>query len=1054
MTVSLGNEETLVEIPAIEFLQNLPDGYDYVHGSCLTPEKGERESLSSVILGSRLRKSLKKLNPWMSHTSVNKAALRLEKAEHLGTDLLSINEAVYDAIVNLSTSLEETVDGHKDFRTIRYIDFKNPTNNEFLVTNQFRIQGSNENIIPDIIIFINGIPVVVLECKSPFLETSSTENVGKQQAYQQLSRYMDKRGATPPEGAKRLFHTNFFTVILNKYHGYIGTISCDYQNYLEWKDPYPFPANSVDKDCGQNLTLLGTLTKTNLLDIMENFMLFEGNVSTGRKVKKISRYQQYRTVNKALDRLMTGRTKEDRGGVIWHTQGSGKSLTMVLLSRKIRRTPELSDATIVVVTDRIDLDKQITGTFNRTLESITTPVQAGSVRELVSLLTQASPQIILTTIHKFASEEETVSPTTIRLGKEITKLRYVKEFPVLTTKSNVIVLADEAHRSQYKDMAMNMRNALPNAAFIGFTGTPLDREDKSTRRTFGDYIDRYSIQQSVEDGATVMIVYEGRKPELHVKDETLSELFDQEFADKSDEEREAIKAKYATKLSIVEANERIEDIMADVLAHYRDTVYPNGFKAQIVCVSREACVKFKNAFDRLKEEVLGEGIGVRLEARVIFSGNNNDRPHIKAHHTSKAEKDSLIDSFRKPLDESPLCFLIVKDMLLTGFDAPVEQVMYLDRPLKDHNLLQAIARVNRTCGAKKKCGYIVDYYGISDRLQEALAIFDTADIGTPMTSISELYSQMDAFYRAAMSIFQGISRDDLDALVKLIEPENKRAEFETAYKRFATSVERILPQKIEIKYLNDLRWLAYIRIAAKARYEGDTKLDISDCGEKVKKIISDHIQSDGIKQWIEPVTLFDEDFREKLDGIKSKESIASAMEHAARRAITAKFDENPRHYTNLLEKLKQILAETEGEWDARRKKLEELHEEIRSGENSEAQKLGFDRREYALYSTIKDRLERDGRIDERVADPYASDSGEEVKSLYCNVLARDMTMDFQYTIQKTAVVDWVGNPTKVNNVEVGLFRLMNSKYHRALPLGERKALVSEILNLARNHYAR
>lgn len=1055
MTVSLGNEETLVEIPAVQFLRDLPDGYNYIHGSELVPERDERDSLSSVILGRRLRESLKRLNPWMSETTVNKAALYLEKSELLGTDLLSVNEAVYDAVVSLSTSLEETVEGRKVFRTVRYIDFDDPANNEFLVTRQFKVQGPNETIIPDIVIFINGIPVVVLECKSPFLETSGTENVGKQQAFQQLQRYMDNRGATPPEGAQRLFYTNFFTGILNKYHAYVGTVSSSYQNYLEWKDPYPFPADSVDGDCAQNLMLLGTLTKTNLLDLMENFILFEGDPATGRKVKKIARYQQYRAVNKALERLKTGKTRETRGGVIWHTQGSGKSLTMVLLSRKIRRTPELSDATIVVVTDRVDLDRQITGTFNRTLEKITAPVQAGSVKELMALLTQASPQIILTTIHKFAGEEEAETAITARFGDGEASLRYVKEFPVLTTKSNVIVLADEAHRSQYKDLAMNMRNALPNAAFIGFTGTPIDREDKSTRRTFGDYIDRYSIQQSVEDGATVMIVYEGRKPELHITDDTLSDLFDREFSDRSEEERESIKAKYATRLSIVEADGRIDDITADILTHFRESIYPNGFKAQIVCVSREACVKYKDAFDRLKTKVLGEEIGGRIEARVIFSGTNNDPPRLRAHHTTKPEKDTLIDRFRKPLDESPLCFLIVKDMLLTGFDAPVEQVMYLDRPLKDQNLLQAIARVNRTCGAKKKCGYIVDYFGVSDRLQEALAIFDTADIGTPMTSVSELYRQMEAYHRAGMSLFQGADPADLDALVGRLEPENRRAEFETAYKRFATSVERILPQKIDVKYLNDLRWLAYVRIAAKARYEADTRLDISDCGEKVKKLISDHIESEGIRQWIEPVTLFDADFKDKLEALGSKKAVASAMEHAARRAITARFDENPRHYTNLLEKLKEILKQTEGEWERRREQLEKLHEEIRSGEQSEAEKLGFDVREYALYAAIRDRLEKAEVTapdrGQRVASPSGA-RAEDVEAVDCDGLAREMTLEAQRTIEKNAVIDWTGNTTKVGVVESALLRLMHLRYHRILPLGQRKSLAAELLDLARKHF--
>lgn len=1053
MTISLGSEETLVELPAVEFLRNLSDGYDFIHGSELTPEKGERDFMSSVILGNRLRKALKRLNPWMSESSVNKAAQHLEKAEHLGTDLLSINEAVYDAIVNLSLSLEETVNGHKSFQTVRYIDFNHIESNEFLVTRQFKVHGPHENIIPDIVIFVNGIPVVVLECKSPFLETSGVENIGKQEAFQQLRRYMDARGSTPPEGSERLFYTNFFTGILNKYQAYIGTISSSYEHYFEWKDPYPALASSVDQDCAQNLLMLGTLTKRNLLDIMANFILFEGDVTSGKKVKKICRYQQYRAVNKALDRLNTAKTNQARGGVIWHTQGSGKSLTMVLLARKIRRTPGLTDATILVVTDRIDLDNQITATFNRTLANITTPVQAQSVKELSTLLKQAAPQIILTTIFKFAGEDESAPVLSDNKG---TELRNKKEFPVLTAKSNIIVLADEAHRSQYKDMAMNMRNALPNAAFIGFTGTPIEKQDKSTRRTFGEYIDKYSIKQSVEDGATVMIVYEGRKPELHIKDDTLADIFENEFANYSDEAREAIKAKYATKRAIVEADSRVHDIMEDILVHYRDTVLPNDFKAQVVCISREACVKYFNAFNELKSKVFGEDLAARLESRIIYSGSQNDLPHLKTHHTSKSEQDALINRFTKPVGEDGLCFIFVKDMLLTGFDAPVEQVMYLDRPLKEHSLLQAIARVNRTCGEQKKCGNIVDYYGVSDYLQEALAIFDTADIDSPMTSINELFRQMQDYHAKAMRIFHGIDRSDLDALVRVLKPEDKRAEFEVAYRNFAASVERILPQKIPVEYLNNLKWLAYIRIAAKARYEADTKIDISGCGEKVRQLIAEYIKSDGIRQWIDPVTLFDKDFHTKLNGLSSKEAIASAMAHTARRAITARLDIDPVYYTSLLEKLERILAETKEDWEAMKARLEKLREEILTGEASEAEKLGLDVREYAIYNAIKAKLESLVKK----AIPKGHDSGlpmvaETGLNEYQDLTgsqARAIAIEVDAAIRKAYSIDWVTNPTKTADIERELLTTLN-KYHALFPYPDRKALIADLIELAKRHYA-
>ena len=1045
----LGNEETLVELPAIQYIKEKL-GYEFIPGDQLTPEQGERDSMTEVILVKRLERSLKRLNPWMDESNINKAVRLLTRPENLGTNLLEINEKIYDVLVNLTFALEQDLDGsgQKKYHTVKFIDWENPNNNEFLVTRQFKIQGPNEKAIPDIVLFVNGIPVVVLECKSPFLEKSKNENMGKYEAYEQLRRYMDARGSEKIEGVPRLFYTNFFTGILNKYHAYAGTISSKYGHYLEWKDPYPFKKESIEdvENNGQNLFLQGLLEKNNLLDVMRNFILFEADSESGTKVKKLCRYQQYRAVNKALDRLIHGKDSISRGGVVWHTQGSGKSLTMVFLARKIRRISELMDATIVVVTDRIDLDKQIYNTFVRTLSSITTPVRAESVSELKDLLSKAQPQIIMTTIHKFQSEkEDTIILNDKNQGKALV---FEKEFPVLTTKSNVIVLADEAHRSQYTGMAKNMRDALPNAAFIGFTGTPIDREDKSTPRTFGSYIDKYSIQQAVDDGATVRIVYEGRRPDLHIKADTLEELFDQTFEDKSDEEKEAIKQKYANKKTIVEADSRIEDIAKDLLHHYKEQIYPNGFKAQVVCVSREACVKYYNALKKHVKAIIGED----LDVKIIFSGNLNDPPHLKQHFTIKEEQDAIIKRFIKPLDKDKLAFLIVKDMLLTGFDAPIEQVMYLDRPLKEHGLLQAIARVNRTCGEKKKCGYVVDYYGVTDFLEEALAIFDREELGQPMESLDSIYKQMLSYREAVMAMFVGVEKNNLDDLVRKIEPEDKRAEFELAYKRFASTMEQILPAHVPTEYVNDLRWLGYIRAAAKARFEPDKELDIADCGEKVRKLISDHLESLGVQQWIAPVTLFDSDFSSRMKTLKSDEAVASAMEHAIKHVIHVKMDDNPVYYTSLLEKLQQLLEETKNNWVERKKKLEDfINGHIKTGEQHEANALGLSVEEYAFFETVKKYL---SEPEESIA---AANSIKEDSAVYISEdiieLSRRIAKDVAEIIRQNYVVDWTTNLTKTGDIERAIYMLLNTRYFKQIKMNVRKQLVQPLLMLAKKHYA-
>lgn len=1052
----LGNEETLVESPAIKYIEDILK-YDFIHGKELTPENGERDSLNETILVKRLEKALKRLNPWMDEGNLHKAVRYLSRPENLGTSLLEINEKLYESIVDLKYTVDQDIygNGQKKPQTVHFIDWDNIDNNDFLVTRQFEVKTQlGKSIYPDIVLFVNGIPVVVLECKSPFLEKAKNENIGKKEAFKQLSRYMNEREGNLIEGNPRLFYTNFFTGILNKYHAYVGTISSKYNHYLEWKDPYPVSRDNIKdvEDNGQNIFIQGLLEKDNLLDIMRNFMLFEAD--NGVTIKKICRYQQFRAVNKAIKRLQEGKDSLSRGGVVWHTQGSGKSLTMVMLARKIKRIKELSDATIVVVTDRIDLDKQIFGTFLRTLSKITTPERADKISVMKELLEKAQPKIIMTTIQKFESETE--EREVIENGVKVKK-KFVKPYEVLTTKANVIVLSDEAHRSQYKDTALNMRIALPNATFIGFTGTPIDKEDKSTPRTFGGYIDKYGIKEAVDDGATVKIVYEGRRPELHIKGDSLDELFNQAFDDKSDEEKEAIKQKYANKRTIIEADDRINDIAIDMLKHYRDNIMPNGFKAQIVCVSREACVKYYNAIKNNVKEIIGD----ELEAKVIFSGTLNDETHLKEHFTTKAEQEAIINRFKQPIDKDNLCFIIVKDMLLTGFDAPIEQVMYLDRPLKEHNLLQAIARVNRTCTMDvirnkdkkdsiiKQCGYVVDYYGVSDYLEEALAIFDKEDLGQPMQPLGDLYKEMLSYREDVMNLFKGKDKANLDELIRVLEPQDRRAEFEIGYKRFLSAVEALLPSHIGTDILNDLKWLGYIRAGAKAKYSPQDELDISDCGEKVREIIEEHLKSLGIIQWIEPITLFEDDFKTKINTLKSDEAQASAMEHAVKHAISVKMDDNPVFYTSLLEKLQKILDETTNDWIERKSKLKEFIErDVEKGTKSQSESLGLDEREYAFFEVVKKYI-----VDEEVQEDRIKEESESYISNDIIELSKKIAIDVHNVVKDNYVVDWTNNQTKTGDIERAIFMLLNKKYFKQITLKSRKSMVQPLLNLAKTHFA-
>ncbi len=1062
MTDYLGNEYTLVEKPAIDYLVNTL-GYDYIDGTKLTPAYGERESFRDAVLVNRLRTALKRLNPWMNEQSLSTTVRFLLNSQSLGTSLLEINEKIHKALVDLEFTVQQEVKGQKKNHTVRFIDFDDISNNDFLAARQYEVQGINKTIVPDIVIFINGIPVVVIEAKSPFKENAENTKAGKKDAYNQLRRYMDIRDGSVSEGAERLFHTNFFTGIINKYHAYAGTISSSYDYYLEWKDPYPFKKEDMEdiENNQQNLFLQGMLEKSNLLKIMQFFIIFE--TESDVRIKKLARYQQFRACMKALKRIEKGKTPLEKGGVIWHTQGSGKSLSMVMLARMIRRTKELQDTMLVVVTDRIDLDKQIYNTFSRVFPAEYTLAEsnldklltrAETVQEMKTLLSMAQAKIICTTIQKFQCKAD--ENPILEDGTQASALFFDKEIEVLTNKSKVIVFTDEAHRSQYSNLSMNMRKALPNAAFIGFTGTPIEKDDKSTYRTFGALIDSYTISQAVEDGNTVAIVYEGRRQDLHIIQDKLDEDFNEYFKDKNEDEKEAIKKKYFNRLSLSEADDRINDIARDMLLHYRDNSHKLGFKAQLVTVSRLACVKYYDALQKHMPEIFGDNA---IEIRIIYSCENNEEPYLVKHRTSKAEQDQIISRFKKEIEKDRLCIIIVKDMLLTGFDAQIEDVMYLDRPLKEHTLLQAIARVNRTYDKEYKAidehgneikhqrtksyGRVVDYFGITRHLDEALRIFDKEDVGEPMENIDSLFKKMLDYKEAVMRIFAGVNKSDLDELMNVLKPENKRAEFDMAYKRFAVAVNALMPSHARQEDLNDLKWMSYIRAGAKARFEPENAIDISDCGEKARELISAHLKSQGVYQWIEPITLFDKDFKAKINH-GSDEAIASTMEHAIKHAISVRMSNNPVHYTSLLERLMRILEETNMNWEERRRQLEQFveREMNHSEENLVKQHNLKDKRQLAIFETIQKALKKERAAEEAV---YYFDSSQED-------VIRNITLAIEEVILNTRVKGFRNNPTRISEMETAVYNMLMSRYYNELEYDAIAQLTVPLIDLAKIHY--
>lgn len=946
-----------VELPAIAQLTQL--GWSYVPGAALSPvlpidgapSIGERGYYRDVVLVKQLEAALRRLNPWISEENLRKVMREITHPHHAG--LMEYNHSIYQRLVNY-LSVEQDVGKGRKGQTVKIIDFEQPDNNEFTCTNQFKIEGLNQNIIPDIVCFVNGLPLAVIECKSPYIADALAQGID------QLRRYANLRYPEDDEGAQKLFWYNQLMVSTCRDQARVGTISSSAQHYGDWKDAYPFtdadihqslataqtapqslpaatayqvtdvpsPAYLLEAqriaagqsaDTGinaQERLLAGLFSPANFLDLIQNFTLFEA--VDGRLIKKIARYQQYRAVNKVIERLKTGRDRKEKSGVVWHTQGSGKSLTMVMLAVKMRRDPDLQQYKLVFITDRTQLDSQLSATFRDAQNE--TVHNASSVAKLKTLLQRDSSDIVTAMVQKFQDAEAE------------------GDFTNLNPSDKVIVLADEAHRTQFGNLAATINAALPNAPKIGFTGTPLLKTQKMSH-AFGGYIDQYKINEAVADGATVRILYAGRQVLTDVVGDSLDALFEEYFCDYSDDEKKEIKKKYGVERAIREAPARIRWVCIDLLKHYREHIQPNGFKAMIVVGSRYAATLFKKTLDELESP----------PSEVIVSGSHND-PAYLAQYTDKARQKQVIGNFTKPLSDDPTAFLIVKDMLLTGFDAPIAQAMYIDRSLKDHTLMQAIARVNRTYKGKQ-AGFIVDYYGLSDQLTEALEMFSNDDTEGTYHSLKDEIPKLKAAHTRVAKLFSGVKEKDIDAYVLFLKDEDKRQQFEMAYKAFAKQMDIILPDTAAKPFVPDLKFWGKVQNAARNRYR-DPGLNLADVGEKVRKLVEDHIISTGVDPKIPPIDLMDANFKQTVDQIKSPESKASEIESAIKHHITVNLEEDPEYYKSLSLRLRDIIKKTSGKWDQQLELLSQMVSTINTEHKQAANALGLSETEFAFYNIL------------------------------------------------------------------------------------------------------
>ena len=704
--------ESVVEEATLAWFDEL--GYSIVYGPDIAPEEPhtERTSYADVVLMDRLRAALARINPRIP-TDVLDEVIR--KIVHGDTPGLFANNRRFHQLLADGVDVQyRRKDGSIANDKVWLVDFDEIGNNDWLAVNQFTVieDASRNNRRPDVVIFTNGLPLGVIELKNP-----SDENATIKGAFKQLQTYKQEIPV--------LFPFNEILAISDGVQARIGTLTANWERFMPWRTiegDHVAPKGSLELE----VLIKGVFEKHRLLDLIRNFIVFEVDGAT--ITKKMAGYHQFHAVNKAVERTVTATAPrgDKRVGVVWHTQGSGKSLTMAFYAGKIIRHPKMENPTLVVLTDRNDLDDQLFGTFAACQDLLRqTPVQADSRDNLRELLQVASGGVVFTTIQKFLPERDT-------------------RFPLLSERRNVVFIADEAHRSQYGfgahvvksknedeayiayGFAKHVRDALPNASFIGFTGTPIESTDRSTPEVFGNYIDVYDIQRAVEDGATVRIYYEGRLAKLELAEEEKPRI-DPEFEEITEGEevsvKEELKTKWARLEAMVGADKRIMLIARDIVDHFEKRQSALEGKAMIVCMSRRICVEMYDAIALLRPNWVEED-DAKGTLKVIMTGGADDGPDWQKHIRNKARRESLAKRFKDPND--PLKVAIVRDMWLTGFDVPSLHTMYLDKPMRGHTLVQAIARVNRVF-KDKPGGLVVDYLGLAEFLKQALADYTQAD---------------------------------------------------------------------------------------------------------------------------------------------------------------------------------------------------------------------------------------------------------------------------------------------------------------------------------------
>lgn len=1005
--------ESAVEEATLGWLQELK--YDVLHGPEIAPEEpnAERASFGDVILIDRLRAALARINPTIPAEAREEA---LRKVTHAETPSLVENNRRLHKMLTEAVDVEyRRTDGSIAGDKVWLIDFANPDNNDFLAVNQFTVVEDRHNRRPDVVVFINGLPLAVIELKNAADENATTKG-----AFQQLQTYKKE--------IPSLFSPSVLLVASDGLEARIGTLTADWERFMPWRT---IDGQAVAPKGTPELDVLikGVFHRRRFLDLLQNFIVFE--VDGPNIIKKLAGYHQYHAVNKAVNCTVAASAPEGdrRVGVVWHTQGSGKSLTMVFYSGKIIRHDMMNNPTLLVLTDRNDLDDQLFGTFAACKDLLRQkPVQAQDRDDLKEKLKVASGGVVFTTIQKFAPAKG-------------------EKYPKLSDRANIVVIADEAHRSQYGlegkvdrktgeidyGFAKHLRDALPHASFIGFTGTPIEQADRNTPQIFGDYIDIYDIQRAVEDGATVRIFYESRLAKLDLKESEkpkLDEEFEEVTEGEEQEAKEKAKSKWARLEALVGSDKRIALVAKDLVEHFERRLEAMDGKGLVVCMSRRICVDLYNEIIKLRPQWHDEDDD-KGAVKIVMTGSAADGPAWQQHIRTKAKREALAKRLKDPKD--PLKLVIVRDMWLTGFDAPCLHTMYVDKPMKGHGLMQAIARVNRVF-KDKPGGLVVDYLGLAEMLKRALADYtegDRDETGIPVEEVVEKLQETIEIVRAMLhgfdysKFFTGRADERLAVLASAKEfileqdrkapknPDSKEPDAKTRYmnavakltRLFALAVthEDALALRDEIAFFQGVR-AGFVKLTTGGRGKTQEEMDSA-----IRQLISKAVASEqvidifaaaGLKK--PDISILSDEFLAEIQGMPHRNLALELLQKLLNDEIKARSKKNliqSRSFSDMLEQAIRAYQNRSLESAQVIEQLIALAKEMREA-HKRGEALNLSEDEIAFYDALE------------VNDSAVKVLGEDT--------LRGIARELVETVRRNTSIDW----TLKESVKANLRRLV------------------------------